>query len=259
MINFYNLIIYCDEGSEINCNVLKNSSVLDLGSVLIYQEKNSHVKLRILNENFHNSSGVDYIKSFQDKNSTAEIGIFSTLIQQNKKIFIENNLMDYAQVKYNGLFNGKYSHVDHDFHILHSGSYSKSNILFKMAVLDETYGIFWGDTRIIPGTAGCEGYQQNKNMTLGKNARVDAIPRLEIETENVIASHGSATGEISDDEIFYMMSRGLSQDDARKLLLRGFFEDVLRQSFGHDPDVSDIFLEKIWSNIQKILGMDINQ
>ncbi|MDH4200825.1 MAG: SufD family Fe-S cluster assembly protein [Spirochaetia bacterium] len=250
--------IYCEEGAKADLNIIKNPGQFDLSLIYIYQENNSSLKIKYLDENpGAASSGVGFIRSIQGNYSRLEAGIYNTSARQNKKLFIKNSLNEFAECKYNGFFAGALSHVDHDFYIEHLGSFSKSELLFKMGILDECYGIFWGDTKIIPNTRGCEGYQKNKNLILGKNARVDAIPRLRIQTEHVIASHGSATGEISDDEIFYLMSRGLSYEDARKLLLRAFFEDILRQSFGSDPDISNLFLMKIWNNLQNIIGMEI--
>jgi len=253
------LVIYCEENSNSTLNIIKQSAAFDLSAIYVYQEKNSNLKLRILDENLGDMSyGVSLVKSFQEKNSISDIGAYNTSEKNQKKVFVKNLLMENAVTRYSGIFTGKFSHVDHDFQIKHQENYAKSDVLFKMAVLDDAYGVFWGDTEIIPGTRGCEGYQKNKNVLLGVNARVDAIPRLRIQTEHVMAAHGSATGEISDEEIFYMMSRGLSYDEARKLLLRGFFEDVLRQSFGTDPDLGDAFLSRIWNNIQQILGTDIS-
>ena len=251
--------IYCEEGSQATLNIVKNSSKFDLSIIYIYQEKNSNLNLRYLDENRNvKSHGVHFIKYVQDVQSISRSGIYNLCATSNKKLFIENKLMDSASADYSGIFLGRYSHVDHDFQIEHCGSYSKSNLLFKMSVMDDSYGIFWGDTTINAGTKGCEAYQQNKNLILGNNSRVDATPKLGIKTENVVAAHGSATGEISEEEIFYMMSRGLSYEEARRLLLHGFFEDVLRQSFTVTPESTDVFLDKIWDNIQNILGMQIN-
>ena len=251
--------IYCEENSRATINLIKKSARFDLSLIYIFQEKNSEIHLRYLDEDESKTShGVHFIKSYQEERSKSKSGIYSINANQNKKVFIENKLLENSQSEYMGIFLGRFSHVDHDFAIEHSGSYSKSDLLFKMSVMDDSYGIFWGDTEITPGTRGCEAYQQNKNLILGNHSRIDAIPKLGIRTENVIASHGSATGEISEDEIFYMMSRGLSYEESRKLLLRGFFEDVLRKSFEFNPDTPDIFLERIWANIQNILGVEIN-
>jgi hypothetical protein len=257
-LQFNIFYIYGEESSSATINLVKKSGAFDLSIIYVFQEKNSELHLRYLDENNNPSHGVNFIKYHQEEGSVSKAGIYSLCNGQNKKIFVENNLRQNAATEFTGIFLGRYSHVDHDFFIDHAESFSKSNLLFKMSVMDDSYGIFWGNADIAPKTRGCEAYQQNKNLILGNNSRVDAIPRLGIHTENVIAAHGSATGDISEDEIFYMMSRGLSYAEARKLLLRGFFEDVLRKSFDHDSDHPDVFLERIWMNIQNILGVEIS-
>jgi len=257
-LNFHIFYIYAEESSKASINLVKKSGACDMAIIYVFQEKNSDIRLRYLDENSQPSQAVHFIKYHQEIGSTSKSGIYSICASQNKKIFIENNLLQGAVAEFSGLFLGRYSHVDNDFLVNHAESFSRSSLLFKMSTIDESYGIFWGNVEIAPNTRGCEAYQQNKNLILGNNSRVDAIPRLAIHTENVLAAHGSATGEISEDEIFYMMSRGLGYAEARKLLLRGFFEDVLRKSFEHDPDQPDLFLERIWLNIQKILGDEIS-
>lgn len=279
-------MIYCEAGSEATLSLTKRSALTDFSAIYVYLEKNSILKLRYLDENIDSdtegNNGVDFFYACQEPYSLFEAGVFITQLRHKKKKFFKNTLEEKANAKCAGIFTAKYSHCDFDFFTEHKGSFSQSNVLFKQALLDETYGIFQADTKIVPQTRGCEGYQSNKNLILGKNSRIDAIPRLHIETENVVASHGSATGEISEDEIFYMMSRGLSQEDAKKLLLRGFFEDILRQAFGstagHDAGIKDEeekpsaedpedealkadtrFLDQIWKNIQTILGMEITE
>jgi len=250
--------LYAEESSKATINLVKKSGAFDVSIVYVYLEKNSEVYLRYLDENNQPSQGVHFVKYFQEENSHSKSGIYSLCASDNRKVFIENNLSQKAQAEYMGIFLGRRAHVDHDFSIVHNGNYSVSNLLFKMSVMDQSYGVFWGEADIVAGTQGCEAYQQNKNLILGNNSRIDAIPRLNIHTENVVAAHGSATGEISEEEIFYMMSRGLGYAEARKLLLRGFFEDVLRRSFEHDDDKPDALLEKIWTNIQTLLGVEIS-
>ncbi|MDH4261527.1 MAG: SufD family Fe-S cluster assembly protein [Spirochaetia bacterium] len=252
------IYIYCEEFSNATINIIKKPGSFDLTILYIFQEKKSRLQLRHLDENNRPSQGVNFLKYHQEDGSISKSGIYNLCNSQSKKVFVESNLRENSSAEFMGIFLGRYSNVDHDFLVNHLESFSKSNLLFKMSVMDDSYGVFWGNADIVAGTRGCEAYQQNKNLILGNHSRVDAIPRLGIHTENVIAAHGSATGEISEEEVFYMMSRGLSYAEARKLLLRGFFEDVLRKSFEHDVDEADAFLERIWKNIQNILGVEIS-
>jgi len=71
-------------------------------------------------------------------------------------------------------------------------------------------------------------FLENKNLLLEKGARADSIPVLEIEADDVKASHGATVGRIDDEQMFYLMSRGLSRKQAERVIISGFFEDVIK-------------------------------
>ena len=230
------LLVYCESGSQAELYFSSKEAAFDISFYGIYQEANSHLTTQLLYElNGKNSAGTCYHTTLQERDARSRHGFFS-IDTRTAKIFIQNRLEAGAEADYYGVHTGNHGHNDHDYRIHHAGSSSRSNVLFKMALLDNAYGIFWGDTVIDPGTTGCEGIQSNKNLILGKGSRVDAIPRLEILTEDVAASHGSATGELSEEELFYIMSRGLTEPQARNLLIRGFFEDLIAKAIGGSSD-----------------------
>ncbi len=87
-----------------------------------------------------------------------------------------------------------------------------------------------GDVRIRPAATGTQTYELNRNLLLADGARADSVPNLEIETGEIAgAGHASATGRFDDLQLFYLQSRGIPQDEAQRLVLRGFFADVVER------------------------------
>jgi Fe-S cluster assembly protein SufD len=81
--------------------------------------------------------------------------------------------------------------------------------------------------RVEPDAQKTNAYQENRNLLLSKDAHADSIPGLEIMANDVRCTHGATLGRISREELFYLMSRGLSRSEAERLIVRGFFQDVL--------------------------------
>ncbi|MDQ1705674.1 MAG: Fe-S cluster assembly protein SufD, partial [Frankiaceae bacterium] len=100
---------------------------------------------------------------------------------------------------------------------------------YKGALQGEKAHTVWiGDVIIRPDAVGTDTYELNRNLLLTDGARADSVPNLEIETGEVVgAGHASATGRFDDEQLFYLMSRGIDEGAARRLVVRGFFADVI--------------------------------
>jgi len=105
----------------------------------------------------------------------------------------------------------------------------RSNVGYRGALQGESAHTVWvGDVLIQNQATGTDTYEINRNLVLTDGARADSVPNLEIETGEVIgAGHASATGRFDDEQLFYLMSRGIPQTEARKLVVRGFFAELL--------------------------------
>ena len=87
-----------------------------------------------------------------------------------------------------------------------------------------------GDVRIRPAATGTDTYELNRNLVLTDGARADSVPNLEIETGEIEgAGHASTTGRFDDEQLFYLQSRGIEEDEARRLVVHGFFNDIIRK------------------------------
>ncbi|MFA5775696.1 MAG: SufD family Fe-S cluster assembly protein, partial [Ilumatobacteraceae bacterium] len=117
----------------------------------------------------------------------------------------------------------------HDFRTwqVHEAPRTHSDLLFKGAVKDVAKSVYTGLIRIGEHAAGSQAFQTNRNLTLSHGAWAQSVPNLEIETNDVKCSHASTIGPIDDDQRFYLESRGISPDIAERLVVLGFFDEVI--------------------------------
>ena len=111
----------------------------------------------------------------------------------------------------------------------HNEPHCTSNVVFKGALSGKnTHTVWIGDVLVRREAVGIETYEMNRNLLLNDGPRADSVPNLELETGDVQgAGHASATGRFDDEQLFYLQSRGIPEDLARQLVVRGFFVDVL--------------------------------
>ncbi len=109
----------------------------------------------------------------------------------------------------------------------HRSPKATSRAVYKGAVSGGGRTIFQGLIEVAPGASGTDAYLTNRNLILGEGARSDSIPTLKIGNNDVKCSHGSTTGRLNAEELFYLESRGLSDAEAREMLVIGYFEDIL--------------------------------
>ncbi len=126
-------------------------------------------------------------------------------------------------------FAGEGQHQESRLYVDHSVPYCSSHVTYKSVLDGDTSRTVWiGDVRIRPTAVGTTTYELNRNLLLTDGARADSVPNLEIETGEIAgAGHASATGRFDDLQLFYLQSRGIPEDEARRLVVRGFFADVI--------------------------------
>ncbi|MCF1596267.1 Fe-S cluster assembly protein SufD [Streptomyces muensis] len=136
-------------------------------------------------------------------------------------------------------------HQEHRLLVDHNTPHCKSNVAYKGALQgDDAHAVWIGDVLIEAKAEGTDTYEMNRNLVLTDGARVDSVPNLEIETGEIVgAGHASATGRFDDEQLFYLMARGIPADEARRLVVRGFFAELVQQ-IGVD-DIEERLLVKI--------------
>ena len=118
-------------------------------------------------------------------------------------------------------------HLDYDTFQEHIAPSTESDFAFKGALRGSARAVWRGMIRVEQEAQKTNAYQENRNLLLSEKAHADSIPGLEIMANDVRCTHGATIGRINRDELFYLMARGLSRGEAERLIVRGFFQDVL--------------------------------
>ncbi|TWD84393.1 iron-regulated ABC transporter permease protein SufD [Kribbella amoyensis] len=120
-------------------------------------------------------------------------------------------------------------HHEHRLFVDHEATHCKSNVLYKGALAgDDARSVWIGDVLIRAAAEGTDTFELNRNLVLTDGARADSVPNLEIETGEIEgAGHASATGRFDDEQLFYLQARGIPEDEARRLVVSGFFNDII--------------------------------
>lgn len=136
-------------------------------------------------------------------------------------------------------------HLEHRLHIDHNIGHAKSRVNYKGALAGSSARSVWiGDVYIRSTAEGTDTYELNRNLLLTDGARADSVPNLEIETGEIVgAGHASTTGKFDDEQLFYLMSRGIPMAEARKLVIRGFFNEIVAQI--KDAEIEEHLMKRI--------------
>ena len=262
------LIIYNITNRELN------STAVNLRTDIIL-EKNSSIKLITLsnddskdnfiniNQNFKiakdailknykidsvDNSNIKYFFNNIDleHNSLAETFIFSKASKFIKNEINCNLNGEYSSAFINGVINLKESkHHEIKTNINHLAENTKSYQLVKCVLNDSSKGVYQGKIFVDSKAQKTDGYQLSKALLLSENTEFDAKPELEIYADDVKCSHGSTSGNLDEDAIFYLMSRGLSYQQSRELLINGFLLDVIEK-------ITDLEIKDLIKNIMGI-------
>ena len=127
-----------------------------------------------------------------------------------------------------GLYFGEgHQTLDYRMLITHSGKSTSSDVFLKGAVEDDAQSVFTGLLRIEKDAVKTSTFETNRNLVLSDNAKAHSVPNLEILCDDVICGHGSSVGPLEEEHLYYLMSRGLTQKRAERLLIKGFFQEVI--------------------------------
>jgi Fe-S cluster assembly protein SufD len=132
-----------------------------------------------------------------------------------------------AEVQVNGvMFTEGRQHLSYNTHQHHQAPYCKSDLLYKAALQDRSRTVWRGMIKVDKDAQRTDAYQRNDNLMLSRDARADSIPGLEIEADDVRCTHGSTSGRVDDQQLFYAMTRGFTRREAVRMIVTGFFQQV---------------------------------
>ncbi|MDR0829575.1 MAG: Fe-S cluster assembly protein SufD [Prevotellaceae bacterium] len=194
--------IFVEDGAKFECCILENSSLLtnSFSQLFVNQKDNSQVKISQLGLN----------------NAIVRNNILAEINGQNADLFLGGMLIS----------DGK-QETENNTLIVHNQPHSTSNELFKYILDESSHGVFSGKIVVNQAAQKTESRQTNKNICLTKQAQMHARPQLEIYADDVKCGHGATTGQLDFDALFYLRTRGISEKEAKLMLLSAFVSDVL--------------------------------
>jgi Fe-S cluster assembly protein SufD len=230
---FWRLLVVAGAGSKFSLIEDYSSSRMDLGAysnavVELYVEQDAkleYVSLQNLSqETWHFAS--HHARVERDAELDWVAGGFGS---KRGKIRIQNDLAGQgATSRVTGAyFADGTQHLDYDTFQEHMAPNTESDFAFKGALRDESSAVWRGMIRVEQDAQKTNAYQENRNLMLSPKAHADSIPGLEILANDVRCTHGATLGRVDREQLFYLMTRGLSRQEAERLIVRGFFQDVL--------------------------------
>ncbi len=188
-------------------------------------------------------SSVDYYDMEESSDDTRRVSSLYVEQQQGSNVLVDGItlLNGFTRNNYRVEVNGEHcetrllgmtiasgrQHVDSHTYISHNAPRCTSNEMFKYVLNEEAVGAFEGKIYVKEGCPRVEAYQGNRNICGSPTARMYTKPQLEIYTDDVVCSHGATVGQIDEEALFYMRTRGIPQQEARKLLMQAFVADVI--------------------------------
>ena len=231
--NFRN-IFHIASGAEIEVNFInggheKSEGFTNMVSEL-WVDANAHLSINNWQKEGLNHHHISRTYVEQEKDATFSINTLSTggLITRNDLVIRVNG--ENATSNLNGLYLGKGKQlIDNHTVVDHRVPHCESNELYKGIADEQSTTVFNGKVFVRPDAQKINAFQQNANIVLTDDATVNSKPELEIYADDVKCSHGSVTGQFDEEAVFYLRSRGLSEQSARNLLVSAFAADVLNK------------------------------
>ncbi len=230
---FWRLLVIAEEGSQFTLIEEYASAFPDLSgysnaAVELFVEQNAkleYVSLQNLSrETWH--FGTHHARVERDAELDWVAGGFGS---KKGKVRIQNDLAGPgATSRVTGAYfaDGE-QHLDYDTFQEHEAPSTTSDFAFKGALRDRATAVWRGMIRVEPDAQKTNAYQENRNLLLSEQAHADSIPGLEIMANDVRCTHGATIGQVDREQLFYLMARGLSRAEAERLIVRGFFADIL--------------------------------
>src|SRR4051794_15996368 len=230
---FWRMVVIAEEGARF-------SLIEDLSSVAedTVAYTNAVVELFV-----HPAAKIEYVSLQNLSKETWHFGRYKAWLERDSeldwviggfgskrgKVWIENDLAgEGATSRVTGAyFADGDQHLDFDTFQEHIAPNTESDFAFKGALRENASAVWRGMIRVEEGAQKTNAYQENRNLLLSDNAHADSIPGLEIMANDVRCTHGATLGKVNREELFYLMARGLSREEAERLIVRGFFQDVL--------------------------------
>lgn len=201
---------------------------IDLQSTEIYLGAGARLTYTLVEDSDATAQRISTLHLRQGAGSQASLNVVSLRAGKTRNNYHCDLAGAGASLSLSGVVIGSdESHVDNFSYISHSVPHCTSSELFKYLLRDRSYGVFTGRILVAQDAQKTQAYQNNRNLLLSPEARMQAKPQLEIYADDVKCSHGMTTGQLSESALFYMRQRGIPLAEAKKLLSVAFAAEVL--------------------------------
>jgi len=235
LAHFSHLVIWLDEGASLtyvheNASPNEGGQTLFGGIVEIHVGAGANLQFVELQSLGNNVWNFTHERAQVERDGNLD-WIFGAIGSRLTKNFSDLDLVGPGA---NGRMSGFYftdgrQHLDHDTQQNHLAAHTNSDLLFKGALKGNSRSVWQGMIYVAPSALETDGYQANRNLLLSSGARADSIPGLEILADDVRCTHGATVGKIDPELVFYLRSRGISIDEAERLVVEGFFEPIMQR------------------------------
>lgn len=232
---FEHTLIIVEKGASLHfiegCSAPKyNVTNLHAGCVELFVKENAHLRYSTIENWSKNMMNLNTKRCSVEKNGSIEwvSGSFGSHVSMLYPMSILKG--EGARSEFTGItFAGKGQHLDTGTKVVHAAPHTYSTINTKSISKDGGICIYRGGVTVSPNAHGCRSSVSCESLMLDKISRSDTVPAMDIRNDDVDIGHEARIGRISEDSIFYLMSRGLSEEDARALIVRGFAEPVAKE------------------------------
>lgn len=230
---FRRVLIVVEEGAQLTllvCDHTQDRSQKYLASqiVEVVMERDAHVEMCCIEESSPLTSRYSRMYVSQQEGSSLTLNNTTLTCGTTRNDFDVELTGERCECRLSGMAIGsERMHIDNDTSVMHRAPRCHSNQLFKYVMDDESSGAFEGSITVTPEAPFTEAYQSNRNILASTNARMHCKPQLIINNDEVKCSHGATTGQIDEDALFYMRSRGIPEAEARRMLMQAFMVDVI--------------------------------
>jgi len=245
---FAPVIIVADRGAsfkivEFHSSLENSRSSVDSGIVYLFLEEGAQMEYISIREPGEENYSFTTFRSFLKNNARLNWRNvwFGGRIQKANVVNYMNgqgSQVDEVQV----FFMDKKEHLDITTRLLHYQQGTKSRVLVKGALRDRARAVFLGNVRIEKEAQETDSFLSDHVMLLNPGARADSIPGLEIEADQVRASHSASIGQIDEEQVFYLMSRGLDEGEAKKTIVSGFLSPAI------DAIPDETVRQRVWQS-----------
>ena len=211
--------------------------------------KNTKVEYNKIQNNTPESRLIDTVNVYQEQDSTCDINtlIFGGSFTRNNLNFEQNGSNCESNMNGISILDDNQLADNHTF-VDHKSAHCRSNELYKGIYLGHSKGVFNGKIMVRPDAQKIDAFQSNNNLLLSDNSTIDSKPQLEIYADDVKCSHGCTIGQLDDDALFYMRSRGIGIEEAKAVLTYAFASEA----------IENISVEEVKLLAQKLLAKKLN-